>query len=166
MKSGLTKLAIGTAALVMCASTAATAQEVVIASGGGVFQEGQRKALWDPAGEALGITVIGDTISNWSELRAQADAGAVTWDIISTGLGDSLQAAEAGVIIELPKDIVDRADFVPGTVTDHCIGLISYSTAIGFSTKAFGEDGPKNMVEFWNVEKFPGKRGMYRGADF
>lgn len=136
--------------------------DVVIASSGGVSQNAQRAALWDPASKVLGMKVGEDTTQSWGEARAQVDSGAVTWDIAQFAMFESELAANAGVIVKLPVDIVNREDFLPGTVSDYCIGTTVYSTVIGFSKNAFNGIGPQNMQDFWNIEKFPGKRGMYR----
>lgn len=156
------------AAIAACAFIAsgaahpASASDVVVAGPGGISQEAMSKALFEPAAEALGWTVEQDTSQSWSEARAQVDAGAVTWDIISLNMGEVQLAVDAGVLYKLPADIVDRDEFVPGTVNDYCIGNIVFSTVIGYSTEKFGDDGPENMQEFWDVESFPGTRGLFR----
>jgi len=140
----------------------AQAADVVIVTPGGASQEAARKALWEPAAKKLGMTFESDTSESWTEARAQVDAGAVTWDIVSLNMGEVQLAVDAGVIEKLPADIVDRNDFVPGSVNDYCVGNSVFSTVIGYSTAKFGDSGPSNMVEFWDVNKFPGKRGLYR----
>ena len=140
----------------------AAAQDVVIASAGGVAQDAQREALFKPVAAALGLTFAEDTSTHWGQAKAQVDSGAVTWDIAQFSMFESQLAAEAGTIIKLPDNIVNREDFVPGTVSDYCVGITIYSTNIAYSTEAYGGSGPQNYVEFWDVEKFPGKRGMYR----
>ncbi|MDH2398385.1 ABC transporter substrate-binding protein [Bradyrhizobium sp. SSUT18] len=140
----------------------AHAVDVVIAGAGGVSQEARRTALWNPAAKTLGMTLSEDTSQNWGEVRAQVEAGAVTWDIVQLSMTEVGRAAAAGVIIKLPADIVNRNDYVPGSVNDYCVGYDVYSQAIGYSTEAYGGQGPQNMKDFWDVKKFPGKRGMYR----
>ena len=140
----------------------AQAADVVFAGPGGVAQEAMSKALFGPAAKALGWTVDQDTSQSWTEAKAQVDAGAVTWDVINLSMGEVQLAVNAGVLEKLPADIVDRKDFAPGTVNDYCVGNTVYSTVIGYSTAKYGDNGPKNMQEFWDVMKFPGKRGLFR----
>lgn len=140
----------------------ANAADVVLVASGGIAQEAQKKALWEPAAKALGWTFDEDTSQSWGEARAQVDAGAVTWDIVSLNMGEVQLAANAGTIIKLPADIVDRKDFLPGTVNDYCVGNTVFSTVMAYNTAKFGDNGPKNMVEFWDVKKFPGKRALFR----
>ncbi|MER8372317.1 ABC transporter substrate-binding protein [Mesorhizobium sp. M1406] len=157
------RILLSAAALALSGAFAtANAADVVIAGSGGASQDAQRQALWEPASKALGIAFAEETSQNWGEVRAQVDAGAVTWDIVQLALQDTGLVSAAGVIMKLPEDIVNRADYIPGSVNDYCVGNTVYSTAISYSTEVYGEQGPQNMVDFWDVEKFPGKRGMLR----
>ncbi len=140
----------------------AHAADLVVVGSGGTSQDARRAVLWNPAAKALGITFAEDTSQNWGEVRAQVDAGAVTWDVVQLSMTDVGRAAAAGAIIKLPADIVNRNDYVPGSVNDYCIGYDVYSQAIGYSTEAYGAQGPQNMRDFWDVKKYPGKRGMLR----
>ncbi|NTF72682.1 ABC transporter substrate-binding protein [Rhizobium rhizogenes] len=143
-------------------AASAHAADVVIVSPGGLTQEASKKALWDPAAKALGWTVERDTSESWTEAKAQVDAGAVSWDIISLNMGEVQLAVDAGTIIKLPSDIVDRADFIPGSVNDYCVGNSVYSTVVAYNTKKYGDGAITSIQDFWDVKKFPGKRGLYR----
>ena len=58
-------------------------------------------------------------------------------------------------------------DFLPGAVLDCGIGTISWSTIFAYSADVYpGDSGPKNWADFWDVEKFPGKRGMFSSPIF
>jgi putative spermidine/putrescine transport system substrate-binding protein len=153
---------ISSAILATSVVVTAHAADVVIVGPGGSSQDAMRKAVWAPAAKALGITFGEDTSENWAEGKAQVDAGAVTWDIESLNMGEVPLAVKAGILTKLPADIVDRKDFVPGSVNDYCVGNTVFSTLIAYSTAKFGDAGPKNMVDFWDVKKFPGKRAMYK----
>ncbi|MEM6489660.1 MAG: extracellular solute-binding protein, partial [Pseudomonadota bacterium] len=57
---------------------------------------------------------------------------------------------------------IDVSDFLPGLYTEHCVGTDVFSTVFAWNTETYGEDGPQNWADFWDVEKFPGTRA-YRG---
>ncbi|KAA3517792.1 ABC transporter substrate-binding protein [Agrobacterium vitis] len=159
----LTRLLLSASAFALTGALAvAQAADVVIASSGGASQKAQREALWKPAAKVLGMSFSEETSQNWGEARAQVDANAVVWDIVQLSLAESQLVADAGVISKLPADIVNKADFIPGSVNDYCVGVTVYSTVIGYATEGFGGNSPKDMKDFWDVKKFPGKRGMYR----
>lgn len=143
-------------------SVSANAADVVIVGSGGQSQVATKKALWEPAAKKLGMTFDEDTSQSWTEARAQVSSGAVSWDIVSLNMGEVQLAVDAGVIVKLPPDIVNRKDFIPGTVNDYCVGNSVFSTVVAYNTKKYGNNGPKTMQDFWDVKKFPGKRALYR----
>ena len=53
-------------------------------------------------------------------------------------------------------------DFLPGAAQECGVGNISWSTLFAYDADQIKGDGPKNWADFWNLEKFPGKRGMYK----
>ena len=63
--------------------------QLTIVSFGGAYQEGQSKALFQPAAKALGITVKEETYTGIADLRLKVKAGAVTWDIVASGSGSA-----------------------------------------------------------------------------
>lgn len=165
MKSNSRNLAaVATSALIaMGAFSAASAQDVVIVGAGGGSQDAHQKAIWDPAAAALGINIGTDSHQGIAEARAQVDAGAVTWDLVSFNVGQAMELAEAGYLVKLPEGIVNADRFAPGSVNDYCIGHTVYSQIIGYNTDKWGENGPQGMKDFFDTDKFQGIRGLYRG---
>ncbi len=78
MKVKALTAAIASAALLGFAATPAQAGEsVTVASWGGSFHEAERKAFYEPAAKALGITIKEDTTNGIADVRAQVMANAV-----------------------------------------------------------------------------------------
>ncbi|WFP65615.1 MULTISPECIES: ABC transporter substrate-binding protein [unclassified Mesorhizobium] len=158
------RFAVIAAAAVMIAGAGlpARAADVVIVANGGPPQDAHRQAMWQPASKALGMTFDEDTSQSWTEAKAQVDSGSVTWDIVNLNMGEVPQAVAAGILVKLPADIVDRTHYAPGSVNDYCMGNTVFSMVIAYNTAKFGNNGPKNMVDFFDVTKFPGKRALLR----
>ena len=57
----------------------------------------------------------------------------------------------------------DVADFIPGSWAPYYVGGDAFSTVVAWNTKTYGEAGPQNWVDFWDVKKFPGTRS-YRNT--
>ena len=51
-------------------------------------------------------------------------------------------------------------DFLPGGSTECGIATIAYGTLFAYRTDVFPTDPPKSWADFWNVEKYPGKRAL------
>jgi putative spermidine/putrescine transport system substrate-binding protein len=125
------------------AAPAAWAQQLTVVSWGGSYQEGQSKALFQPASKVMKITVKEETYTGLADLRLKVKSGAVTWDLVSSGSGSS---------------------FAPGMATDYCVGSDVFSTVLAWNTKTYGDKGPQSWADFWDVKKFPGKRAYRKGV--
>ena len=50
-------------------------------------------------------------------------------------------------------------DFIPGAITDCAVANIVWSTIFAYDTSVIG-DGPTTIADFYDLAKYPGKRGM------
>lgn len=155
-------IATGSIVLSAAAVTGASASDLTVASWGGSYQEAQSKALFVPAAKAMGIEVKEETYGGMSEVRVMVSAGAVTKDIVSSGSGSAARAAAEGLLEKLDYTVIDVSTFYPTLKTDYCVGSDVFSTVMAWNTKTYPDNGPKSWADFWDVEKFPGKRA-YRG---
>jgi putative spermidine/putrescine transport system substrate-binding protein len=139
-------------------ATSAGAQELTVVSFGGAYQDGQSKALFQPAAKALGIKLKEETYTGISAVAVKVKAGAVTWDIVTSGSGSAARAGAEGFLEKLDYSVIDKSSFVPDTAQDYCVGGDVFSTVMAWNTKTYGANGPKSWADFWDVKKFPGKR--------
>ena len=165
VKGKFLKCTVAVAALHAAAVLAMPAQadEITVVSFGGSYQDAQSKALFQPAGEALGIAVLEETYSGIADLRLQVNSGAVTWDVVASGSGSAARAGAEGILEPLDYTLIDVSNFGDGLYQEFCMGGDVFSTVLAWNTETFGEDGPQSWADFWDVEKFPGKRA-YRNS--
>lgn len=133
---------------------------ITFTSFGGAFQDAQRKALLEPTAEALGITILEDTLTGIAEVRAQVLAGAVTWDIVDLGLADCAAAQAEGILEPLDYSIISTEGFEPAAYSDAWAGIIYFSTVLAYDADLYTDEQPKTWADFWDVEKFPGARSL------
>lgn len=161
----LKALGLALAALPLALAVApAIAQQVTVVSFGGSYQEGQSKALFQPAAKALGYTLKEETYTGIADLRLKVKAGAVTWDIVTSGSGSAARAGAEGILEKLDYKVIDVSNFAPGLWQDYCVGGDVFSTVLAWNTKTFGNNGPQNWADFWDVKKFPGKRSYRKSV--
>lgn len=144
-------------------NSGAEAQEITVVSFGGSYQDGQSKALFQPAAKAMNLKVKEETYTGIADLRLKVKAGAVTWDIVASGSGSAARAGAEGILEKLDYKVIDVSSFLPGTAQDYCVGGDVFSTVLAWNTKTYGDKGPQSWADFWDVKKFPGKRS-YRKA--
>ncbi|MGE0719403.1 MAG: ABC transporter substrate-binding protein [Alphaproteobacteria bacterium] len=150
-------------AAVLAHAAGASAQDLTVVSFGGSYQAGQSKALFQPAAAALGIKVKEETYTGIADLRLKVKAGAVTWDVVTSGSGSAARAGAEGILEKLDYKVIDVSSFLPGMAQEYCVGGDVFSTVLAWNTKTYGDKGPQSWADFWDVKKFPGKRS-YRNA--
>lgn len=130
---------------------------LTFAGSGGVFQDGQKAALWDPFAEASGATFNQDAFDA-GKLKAMVDSGNVSWDIVNTTQFDT--ARGCGTLYEeYDYSQIDISKIPEGTITDKCmVPQILYGLVVAYNTEAFGDNPPTSAADFFDTKKFPGKR--------
>jgi len=153
-------------------ATIATAEEVTVMSWGGAYVTSQIEAYHKPFTAETGINVISvDADNPATPVKAMVEANNVTVDVADVEYADAVRLCDEGMLETIDPAILPAApdgtpatdDFLPGALTDCAVATIVFSTVFAYDTSKFPE-GPKTMADFFDLEKFPGKRGMRKGA--
>ena len=173
----LTKTTLMTAILAASMSTSAQAKdiELVVVSWGGAYTKSQQKAYSEPFMKANpDIKILDDDSSAKaaSKLRAQAEAGKVTWDVVDVLPDVAIALCDEGLALEInpEKDLAKGADgssvkddFGDALVSPCFIPEIVYSTTFGYRTDKFkGDAVPTVIADVFDLKKFPGKRALQK----
>ena len=170
----LTKL-ISLAALLVAPSMA-TAAEVNVVSWGGAYTESQKLGYGDPYQEKSGVQVNWiDYSGGLSEIKAQVESGAVTWDIIDVYARDTIIGCDEGLFEEFDFDndfpagvngMKASDDFFAPMPSKCAVGNILYSWNYAYNTANVNFPGtyPSTMKDFFNPDKYPGVRSLYSNA--
>lgn len=158
---------MGTAASVMFAGVA-SAEDLTVVSWGGAYTKSQVEAYQKPWMAKTGKSIISEDYNGGlAEVKAQVEAGNVTWDIVDVELSDAVRGCDEGLFEEIDPSILPAGtdgtpaadDFIEGAINDCAVANIVWSTIFAYD-KSVLADGPANLVDFFDLEKFPGKRGM------
>jgi len=164
-------MAIGLAAFGLAAT--AQAETLTIVSWGGAYTQSQEKAYHEPWRKMSGDRIINEdkAQNGLSGLRAQVQAGNVTWDLVDMLPADAIIACDEGLIEpiahdELLKPAPDGTkpseDFIDGSLTECFVPQIVYSNIVAYNTEVFADDKPTAIVDLFDLERFPGKRSLQR----
>jgi putative spermidine/putrescine transport system substrate-binding protein len=85
---------------------------------------------------------------------------------VASGSGSAARAGAEGLLEKLDYKVIDASSFLPGFAGEYCVGGDVFSTVLAWNTKTYGDKGPQSWADFWDVKKFPGKRGMRKGARY
>jgi putative spermidine/putrescine transport system substrate-binding protein len=146
-------------------SARAETGELVIVTWGGSLGQQLREALFRPFTAKTGIRVREDTGPQLERARAAVQSGHPDYDLTATNLpfyliGDAQKLWEPIDYAVFNKTDLDAMP--PDTKLPDGIGAYVYAHGMSFSTTAFppGHAQPKSWADFWDVQRFPGKRSM------
>jgi putative spermidine/putrescine transport system substrate-binding protein len=146
------------AAMAVIATAGLAAEQVIIASWGGSYQAAQSDALFKPASEKTGVQVIEETYGGMSDVRLKVNANAMTWDIVASGSGSAARAGIEGLLEPLDYTVIDVSAFPKNLYSKYCVGGDVFSVVAAWNTGTYGDKGPQSWADFFDVQKFPGKR--------
>ena len=148
---------------------AATAQEVNVVSWGGAYEVSQVEAYNKPFTAETGIKVNMIAADDpATPLKAQIEANNVTGDVFDVEVSNAIQLCDEGALVEINPDDLPTAldgtpaaeDFIEGALQDCAVANIFWGTVIAFDTTKFTGEKPSKAADFFDTEKFPGKRGL------
>jgi putative spermidine/putrescine transport system substrate-binding protein len=130
---------------------------------GGVFQDGQIKALEDFVKKS-GVTLLSDGPTENAKIQAQVESNNVVWDVVDTG--DYTPFVHCGTLFQkLDLSKIDTSKIPPGQVGPCSVPAMNYAVMFLYNKEKYGDNPPKNWADFFDVEKFPGTRGIPGYAD-
>ncbi len=146
---------------------------ITVVSWGGVYEDAQQRAIHDPFTRATGIKVKPVTYGGGVDALA-ARAEKEGWDVIDMIEDQAISACDAGLLARLDVDevaagherIAAADDFLPGAFRPCSVAQNVYSTVFAFDDRAFLGEKPTKISDFFDLERFPGKRALQRTPDF
>lgn len=146
-------------------------QTITVVSWGGSYGRAVSEGAIIPFTEATGIPVnVEDYNGGLSEIRAQVETGNVHWDVVSLEIADAVRACDAGLLEPIDIDALPPGhdgtpaaeDFVSEAQTRCGAGFLHASTVYAYNEDYLPWERPATMADFFDLEKFPGRRGMRR----
>lgn len=144
-------------------SAEAAVDRLVVCNWGGDSIDVNTEAFGTSFTAETGIEVLYDGAGPTDgALRAQAESGSVTWDCVECDHFTAEDLATQGIVRPIDYDIVDRDLCRNGVTYPHHVSTYYFSYVLAYDTAQFPDGPPQNWVDFWNVQDFPGKRGLWK----
>jgi mannopine transport system substrate-binding protein len=136
--------------------------EIVYATTGGLMRNMLQEHVYLPFEEETGVEVIPFDIEvpdQWARAEAMARTGDVEFDIVTATGPDLIEKAEIlhRIDCEALKNVIQQG--VEGACEPYGVARTTGGMLIAYNKEVFPE-GPQNWADFWDVEKFPGPRGL------
>ena len=156
-------LAVALAAFV---NLPALAAQITIVNFGGANANAQKKAFYEPYEKSGTKLVAVEYNGEQAKIKVMVDTHNVTWDVVEVESPDVARGCDEGLFEKLDySKIGNKADFLPAAVTDCGVGIFVWSTVMAYDGDKL-KVGPRTWADFWDTRKFPGKRGMRKGARY
>lgn len=137
------------------------AAQFTIANYGGDATTFMQEAFGAPFTAENGVEVVFDGSGPLvGRMRKMVDDRAVIWDLADTAPFYGPQLG-ANYLEEIDYSIVDREKLFEWNRDTYTVGDYVYSFVLAYDTTKF-ETAPSSWKDFFDREKFPGKRGMYK----
>ncbi|MDP9534083.1 ABC transporter substrate-binding protein [Pseudomonas protegens] len=158
------KTAIASLTLVAL-GTCAQAEALTVVSVGGINKKSQQEAFYTPFEKQHSVVVRAAQYNGEiGMIKAQVDTRSVTWDVVEVDHAQLQRGCEEGLFERLPAiPGVRKEDFVEDGVSECGVGIFIWSTALVYDPKAVSK-APKEWADLWDLESFPGKRALRKGA--
>ncbi|MFV0383171.1 ABC transporter substrate-binding protein [Paracoccus sp. (in: a-proteobacteria)] len=163
-------LILGTAFSALAATAHA---DLTVMSWGGAYEKSQVEAYNKPFSAATGIAVTMMSADNPAgPIKSMVETGNVTVDVADVEYTDAVRLCDEGLLEEIdpaslpaaPDGTPATEDFLDGALTDCAVASMVFSSVIGYDRNRFTGDQPQTVGDFFDLEKFPGKRGMRKNA--
>ena len=148
---------------------AMAAPPLTIVSWGGAYTKSQVEAYHKPFTKKTGIKIASEDYNGGlAQVKAQVESGNVTWSLVDLELADAVRGCDEGLLEPIDPAILPAApdgtpatkDFIKGTLVECGVGEIVWSTVVAFDSSKFKGNAPKTIKDFFDVKRFPGKRGL------
>lgn len=154
------------------AANVAAEEPLNVVSWGGAYTASQTKAYHEPWTEKSGVEIVNiDKAQNGlSGLRAQVEAGNVTWDLVDILPSDAIVACDEGLAEPLDHDAIlapapdgtpATKDFLAGSLSECFVPSIVYSNIVAYNKEMF-DKAPTKIEDVFDLENFPGKRSLQK----
>lgn len=142
-------------------------KELVVVHWGGAGGDANRKAYFEPFSQETGIRIIEETGPGMEKVKAQIDAGRVTWDLlVDIGAFRMYQGMQQGLLEKIDYNVVTNTkDLIDNAVHPYGIASNVGSEILAYNTKKIKPGAhPKSWKDFWDVKGFPAHRAMHQKA--
>ena len=165
-----TRLILGTA-LALLSSPVLAEGPINITTYGGAFGAAVNEAFTKPFSEATGIgAAMVDNSDPPAKLKAEVEAGNITSDVYDVEQSDVIRLCDEGLIEPIDPAILPAGadgttaadDYLPQALHDCATAIMVWSTAIAYDKSAFANGEPATVADFFDLQKFPGKRGIIK----
>ncbi|RAR57508.1 putative spermidine/putrescine transport system substrate-binding protein [Paraburkholderia unamae] len=157
--------AVAVAVALQSLSCGAFARPLAVVNYGGTLAEAQQSAFIAPFQAATGIDVTASSYSGeQAKVKAMVDGQQVSWDVVEVESTDVGRGCDSGLYEHIDWSKVPQGAQLNAAAKTRCgVGIFAWANTFAYNSKLL-QGTPTSWADFWNTQKFPGKRGMRKTA--
>jgi putative spermidine/putrescine transport system substrate-binding protein len=138
------------------------AQDLRVVHYGGQFGKAMREAMFDPAEKEMGIKIQDMSRTDMAKIKAMVQSGNIEWDVVNVNTLEVGRGQKEGLWEPIDWKLIDPKVAGPVGPMAYGVPFIGISNGIAYNTDKYKNpaDVPKTWADFWNVQKFPGRRAL------
>lgn len=142
----------------------AAARDLTVVARGSTAQEATKEVFARPFTDATTLPVQSVAWDGGIDaLRTQAKTPDNPWDLVMVDSDELATGCSEGLFEKLDWSAIGgKEHYLPQAVSDCGVGATLASLVLAWDRDKF--PGTPGWAEFWDVAKYPGKRGLQRGA--
>ncbi len=149
----------------------AQSKPLTVVSYGGSYARACEKGYHERFEAETGIDInFEDYNGGLAQIRSQVDVGNVYWDVVDLEIPNLVRGCDEGLLVPINvEDLSPGADgtaaaddFAEGTIMECGVAKLFYSTIFAYNDALIGDRKPATISDFFDLRKFPGRRGMRR----
>ncbi|MBK5571324.1 ABC transporter substrate-binding protein [Ensifer sp. SSB1] len=91
-------------------------------------------------------------------VQAQATSGKISWDVLQLDYFSSVTLGKKGLLGPIDYNVVKKSRVLENSSHEFGVACFLNSYVLAYDTSTYGDNPPKTWADFFDVEKFPGKR--------
>jgi putative spermidine/putrescine transport system substrate-binding protein len=138
-----------------------------VGNAGGSSADAERKVFYAPFANANKIQIQEESFNQeLAKIRSQVETGNLIWDIVTTTAINVATGCEEGLLekVDWSKHLDPKLFREVGGISECGVPYLFVSGGLAYDGNRI-KNGPKTWADFWNVTKWPGKRGLLYRAE-
>lgn len=138
---------------------------LVVVGYGGAGQKAQEVAFFQPFTQQTGIPVVQSEYNGeMARIKVMADTGHADWDLVQVEGPDLARGCDDGLFERLDWQAIGGKQQLIANAAQECgSAALVWGVAIGYDADRL-QQPPASWADFWDVQRFPGKRGLRKRA--
>lgn len=155
------------ATVIVASLTIATpmlARDLTVVGFGGATQDAMRETLFKPYAEKSGSPLLEESYTGGiAKVKAMVETGTTTWDVVQMDENEMILACDQGLLETFDWNKLPNSKDIIGPAKSDCgVGAFVWSKILAYDGDK--TTGVTSWSDFWDVKKWPGKRGLRKQA--